>query len=105
MNFMQIETYHGHFQRINNTSEGDILTPEECAEYPGNEEAAAAYNVSLKMLKPFSDGSAACQLQGILIASNGAAHMIAKPKHVRNAAPFMTSTQAPRTTTPKRMKQ
>lgn len=43
--FMQLQTYHGHFQRINNTSEGDILTPEEYAEYPGNEEAAAAYNV------------------------------------------------------------
>lgn len=44
-NFMQIETYQGHFQRINNTNEGDILTPEKYAEYPGNEEAAAAYGV------------------------------------------------------------
>lgn len=43
--FMQIETYHGHCQRINNTREGDILTPEEYAEHPGNEEAAAAYGV------------------------------------------------------------
>lgn len=43
--FMQIETYHGHWQRINNTREGDILTPEEYAQYPGNEEAAAAYKV------------------------------------------------------------
>jgi hypothetical protein len=45
MAFMQVETWHGHFQRINNTRDGDILTPEEYAEYPGNEEAAAAYSV------------------------------------------------------------
>jgi len=42
---MQVQTYHGHFQRINNTPEGDILTPEEYTEYPGNEEAAEAYGV------------------------------------------------------------
>ena len=45
MSFMKIATYHGHWQRINNTREGDLLIPEEYAEYPGNEDAAKAYGV------------------------------------------------------------
>ena len=34
-----------HMQIIRDTSEGDIYTPEQYAEYPGNEEAAEAYDV------------------------------------------------------------
>lgn len=47
MSFMEIETYHGHVQRINNTRDGDIITPEQYAQYPSNEDAAEAYGVSV----------------------------------------------------------
>ena len=46
MSFMQAEIFHGHCQVIRNTREGDIITPEEYAQYPGNEDAAQAYGVS-----------------------------------------------------------
>lgn len=42
---MQWQIEEGHFQRVSNTAEGDILSPESCAEFPGNAEAAEAYGV------------------------------------------------------------
>lgn len=46
--FMQPETYHGNWQHIADTNEGNILCPEAYAEYRNNEGAAQAYNVPLE---------------------------------------------------------
>ncbi len=45
MSFMQPQITHEHFQIIETTKEGTIVTPEVCAEYPGNDDAAKAYDV------------------------------------------------------------
>lgn len=66
MAFMQRETYHGHFQLIRNTSEGDILTPEEYAQYRGNKEAAEAHGVSLDDVETVFGWSARLSAPGYL---------------------------------------
>jgi len=43
--FLQPEFFHVHVQRINDTDDGDILTPEQYAEFRDNNEAARAYGV------------------------------------------------------------
>lgn len=66
MSFMQPETYHGHFQLIRNTSDGDILTPEEYAEHRGNEEAAEAYGVDSEDVETVFGWSARLSAPGYL---------------------------------------
>lgn len=45
--FMKLEVFKGHIQRVSNTEEGDVHCPECYAQYPGNDDAAKAYNVEL----------------------------------------------------------
>lgn len=47
MSFLQPQITQEHFQVIENTAEGTIVTPEASVEYPGNEDAAKAFGVAL----------------------------------------------------------
>lgn len=66
MSFMQPETYHGHFQLVRNTSDGDILTPEEYAEHRGNDDAAEAYGVTPEDVETVFGWSARLSAPGYL---------------------------------------
>ncbi len=45
MSFMQPQIVYRAFQIIENTNDGTIVTPNDCTEYPGADEAAKAYDV------------------------------------------------------------